>query len=177
MDSLFDKMINLNVELEGTLRVVRDRRSPEAVEAARNKFAELARLFETVSVKEDEKGSDTTGLKIEEAESAEKAPMPEPLTPDGHRMLDKIRATENETPFVKDSKPKDIRKCFTLNDRFLFKRELFGNNDDEFNATLELLASMTSFEEVEEYVYEDLRWERATPRVRDFMNILQSYFE
>lgn len=173
MDSLLDKMINLNVELEGSLRVVKDRRSPEALEAARNKIAELSKLFQTVNIKQEERA---TQVKEQEAEGAEEAPLAEPATPDGPEMLRQIKATADEQPLVKDSKPKDIRKCFTLNDRFLFKRELFANNDEEFNATLELLSSMASFDEVEEYVYDDLRWDRLDQRVKSFMNIIRSYF-
>lgn len=43
---------------------------------------------------------------------------------------------------------------FALNDRYLFKRELFGNSTDEFNYALETLATMTTAEEVEAWLAE-----------------------
>ena len=64
----------------------------------------------------------------------------------------------------------------TLNDKFLFRRELFGGNDAELNDTIELLASMHSFDEVEEYIYDDLQWDRKNPTVVDFMEIIKTYF-
>lgn len=169
MENKIDKIIRLNIELEGALRVVKDRQSSEAFDAAKKKFNELAILFQSLNTKDDARATD---LKILEAESAESSPLGEPETPDGDAFLSKIRATDQEL----DTK-KEIRKIFTLNDRFLFKRELFANNDEEFNATLDLIGSMTSFDEAQEYIYDDLRWDRETPRVREFMNIVQSYFK
>ena len=80
------------------------------------------------------------------------------------------------TPAVQTRTVGDIRKAMTLNDKFLFRRELFGGNDAELNDTIELLASMHSFDEVEEYIYDDLQWDRKNPTVVDFMEIIKTYF-
>ena len=64
----------------------------------------------------------------------------------------------------------------TLNDKFLFRRELFNGSDAELNDTLDLIASMDSLHEAEEYLYDDLQLDPENESVRDFMNILTTYF-
>ena len=73
--------------------------------------------------------------------------------------------------------PVDLRKMFTLNDKFLFKRELFNNSDVEFNDTLALIASMHSLDEAQEYLFEDLQWDEESAPVRDFMSVINSFFK
>lgn len=70
----------------------------------------------------------------------------------------------------------DLRKLFTLNDRFRFRRELFGNNDNEFADALNLVSAMNSFAEAEEYFYEDLGWNTSNEEVKEFIAIISRYF-
>lgn len=71
---------------------------------------------------------------------------------------------------------KNLKKAFTLNDRFRFRRELFGNHDVEFNDTLNLVEAMHSFDEAEDYFYNDLQWDKDSPEVIDFMKIIEKHF-
>lgn len=210
MTTLLNRIILLNVELEGALRVCANRPSEEALENAKKKFAEISALFAMINPVDLLAETDrmTTVVKEAEADAGESDPMPEPqpadremleqiimteyeketepveaeCEPAAHESAETERSVEPEKPrpegktFEIRREPADIRKMFTLNDKFLFKRELFGNNSDEFNATLELFASMHSFGEAEEYAYDDLQWDRSDARVRDFMNVIQTYF-
>lgn len=72
---------------------------------------------------------------------------------------------------VNSSKP-----AFTLNDRFRFRRELFGNSDAEYSSAMDLIASMEGYEEAEEYFLDELGWSLENPEVKDFMDIIQKYF-
>lgn len=72
---------------------------------------------------------------------------------------------------------KDLRKAFTVNDRYRFRRELFGNSDIEFSDTINLVSAMSSMAEMEEYFYEDLEWDKENEEVKDFINILSLYFK
>lgn len=71
---------------------------------------------------------------------------------------------------------KNLKKAFTLNDRFRFRRELFGNHDMEFNETLNLVEAMHSYDEAEDYFYNDLQWDKDSPEVIDFMKIIEKHF-
>lgn len=199
MINLLNRIIRLNVELEGALRVAAERRSPEALESAKHKFAEISALFAMLNpealAKPVENMEDT--VKIEEAENAEESPMDEPELGDTDEEMDLLshieeepeaapatvlttEVPEAESETASAARPKDdlsdIRKLFTLNDKFLFKRELFNNNDAEFNDTLALFASMKSLDEATEYVFEDLRWDADAPNVKEFMKIISAYF-
>lgn len=70
----------------------------------------------------------------------------------------------------------DISKAFTINDRFRFRRELFRNSDEEFKETLEVIGSMSSMEEAEDYFFNDLCWDESSPEVKEFMEIVGRHF-
>lgn len=71
---------------------------------------------------------------------------------------------------------KDLRHAFSLNDRYRYRRELFGNSDSVMNDTLNLIDSMSTFDEAEDYFYNDLEWEHDSPEVADFMVIIKNHF-
>lgn len=70
----------------------------------------------------------------------------------------------------------DISKAFTLNDRFRFRRELFRNSDEEFRETLDVIGSMSSMEEAEDYFFNDLCWDPAKEEVKEFMAVVAKHF-
>lgn len=69
------------------------------------------------------------------------------------------------------------RLVFTVNDRFRFKRELFGNSDADFNNTLALVASMENYDEAEDYFLGELQWNPKREEVAAFLEILKKYFK
>ncbi|OUN72637.1 hypothetical protein [Barnesiella sp. An55] len=71
---------------------------------------------------------------------------------------------------------KELRKALSLNDRFRFRRELFGNSDIRMNETLALIDAMNSYEEAEDYILNDLNWDMDNPEVAEFMKIVQKHF-
>ncbi len=198
MTNIYEQLLRLNVELEGALRVLRERDSYQALQVATEKFEAMSSLFQ--SLKERAAANTPTEIKEEEAVGTEQAPLNEPAqksVPDNAVIADSdassIEAAVDEaSKSAKESEKDpieakvsnitipqtvgDIRKSMTLNDKFLFRRELFGGNDAELNDTLELLASMHSFDEAEEYIYDDLQWNREDPTVSDFMSIIKTFF-
>ena len=79
----------------------------------------------------------------------------------------------NESVFRRNAR--DLSKAFTLNDKFRFRRELFGNSNGEFNRAVELVEVMRAPEEAEEYFYEDMGWDSTNPDVKDFMRIVTGF--
>ena len=197
MNTTLNRLIRLNVELEGALRVAAGRPSPEALEAAREKFDEMTALFATLAPASatDQHDEEQTQLKYDEALNGEDSPMDEPT--DGQSVETDAEAeavpaatsapapeAQRETP-AQESRPiavdermlkSDLRKSFTLNDKFRFRRELFGGDDAEFSDTLDLLATMHSLSEAEEYIYDDLQWSREDENVAEFMDIVANFF-
>lgn len=65
---------------------------------------------------------------------------------------------------------------FTLNDKFRFRRELFGNSDIDMNEAIDVVNAMSSKEEVEDYFYNDMCWDPSNEDVRDFIRIVTAKF-
>lgn len=193
MDNIFDRLIRLNIRLEGALRVAADRQSPEAVDEAARTFEAMKPLFAqllTPAAATEAGADEATTVKCEEAVNAENDPEPEPDTaavPDAPVVESDSEAeaeaeAEAKAPATAPAAGQhtrtatDLRKMFTLNDTFLFRRELFGGDNAEMTDTLELIASMRSLDEVEEYVYDDLQWNPEDDNVSDFMCIVSNFF-
>lgn len=106
-------------------------------------------------------------------------PKPEPVaapTPAAETVADTIDTPEKLEDRLARANARDIFKAFTLNDKFRFRRELFRNSQADFDDTLDIIASMGSFEEAEEYFYDDLCWDAENDDVRHFMEIVAKHF-
>lgn len=62
---------------------------------------------------------------------------------------------------------------FSINDKFLFRRELFGNDNTRYNQALDIIADMTSLEEVRDYLCNDLELDEDSPDVQAFLKRVQ----
>lgn len=72
---------------------------------------------------------------------------------------------------------KDIRKAFSINDRFRFQRELFAGSANALNTAIEHIEVMTSYGNAELYFYSQLNWDRDNEVVKDFMTIVRNHFQ
>lgn len=70
----------------------------------------------------------------------------------------------------------DVKRSISLNDRFLFQRELFNNNRDAMNAMLTKLQSFASFDLVESYLEKNTTWDFRDDTVDKFMQMLKDSF-
>lgn len=203
MEDIIKTIIKLNIQLEGAMRVALNRPSPEVLEAAKEIYDRLGDAFSGLHI-EDQPSHELKTVKEEEAEGAEEAPLQEPTETQmgvGTVVYDDAEATqyameesaaENSKAHEANSEQRpeqvasgagiktvtadDIRRSLTLNDKFLFRRELFNDSDAEFNDTLDLIASMHSLEEVREYLIDDLQWDPENSAVADFLAIVENIF-
>ena len=106
-------------------------------------------------------------------------------------FLASVGATRNET--IKDSSSKDaqhpsindaiekkklsdLRKAFSLNDRFRYRKELFGGSEDAMNKVINILNNRQSFNECVQFLEHKLHWDFNDPTVKDFVKILEIRF-
>lgn len=68
----------------------------------------------------------------------------------------------------------DTKRNISLNDRFLFQRELFNNNREAMNEMLSKLQSFSSFEAIEEYLKENTDWDFRDETVEKFIQMLKN---
>lgn len=65
-----------------------------------------------------------------------------------------------------------LSEAINDDDRIRFRRELFNGNNDDFDDTVALLSDMSSYCEAEDYLLNDMMWNRSQPAVIDFLDIL-----
>ena len=110
----------------------------------------------------------------------EDAPLDDEYEDDEEEDDDEVLDDDDEALTLDEalqrSMSRDLRKAFSLNDRFRYRRELFGNSDVEMNDTLNLVETMHSYSEAEEFFYGDLEWDSESPEVKDFMAVIRNHF-
>jgi hypothetical protein len=70
----------------------------------------------------------------------------------------------------------DLWKSFSLNDRFLFRRELFGGDEARMTKVINDLNEMSSFEDSISYIEKELNWNSENKAVIDFISRLEKRF-
>lgn len=71
---------------------------------------------------------------------------------------------------------RSLRRAFTINDKFRFRRELFGNDDRLFGNTIDMIEAMKDMDEALIYMRDNLGWNFDDENVQDFANIVANHF-
>jgi hypothetical protein len=71
----------------------------------------------------------------------------------------------------------DLKRSISLNDRFLFQRELFHNDREEMNSMMTRLNAFDSYHQAESYLREHSSWNFDNPTVKDFLRVIEKGFE
>ena len=103
--------------------------------------------------------------------------MPTPPVPTEFPEVDELQAPLRVDEKLQRTLSKDIRKAFSLNDRFRFQRELFAGSANAMNTAIEHIEIMRSYGNAELYFYSQLNWDRENEVVQDFMNIVRNHFQ
>lgn len=103
----------------------------------------------------------------------------EPEEPENPGESENLREPENPEPEPEPGpEPESPRQApaFCLNDRYRFRRAIFGGSDAEFNATMDRVATLDGFDEAEDFFYGDMGLDAEDPEVAEFMEIIRNYF-
>ena len=164
-----------------TVEFVDDEDAPSAAEPVEaESSAPVAAEPEPVVAPEPSVVSEPEPTPVDEPEPVE-APTPAPEEVEPEAEAEEFEPDPDDQPLTLDEAlqrdmTKDLRQAFSLNDRYRYRRELFGNSDSVMNETLNLIEAMHSFDEAEDYFYNDLQWEHDSPEVADFMVIIKNHF-
>ena len=77
---------------------------------------------------------------------------------------------------IEKNKLSDLRKAFSLNDRFRYRKELFAGNEEVMNKVIAILNNKTSFKDSIMFLEEKLHWDFSNPIVKDFVKVLELRF-
>lgn len=111
------------------------------------------------------------------------AVKPEPVVepaPPAVEVPNKVMTAERAGLFLNDILEKknlsDFRKAFSLNDRFRFRRELFGGDEARMNKAINDLNEIHSYEDSVTYLNNELKWNIEDEAVADFIKLLEKRF-
>ncbi|MDR1554275.1 MAG: hypothetical protein LBS69_12575 [Prevotellaceae bacterium] len=71
---------------------------------------------------------------------------------------------------------KDLNKGIGLNDKFLFAKELFGGNAQQFGKTITVINEMNSIEDALEYIKNNFSWKENNTVVKHFITLVRRRF-
>ncbi len=188
-----ERLAKLNLETEGLL--VRALRRGEETPARaglmiRQKLDESLEIFnEILKTLPAEKGleesapSPAEAREIEETtgESAACEEEEDPASEEGPATADEAETDEDgqdwATAGAEAEGVKDLRKFFTINDLFRFKRELFSNDTREFTESLDALSKMSAVPQAREYLRNRAGTNMGKDEMKEFIAILRNYFK
>lgn len=110
----------------------------------------------------------------EEPLDAQEAIAPEQSTEEVEE--EDLLADEDEGR-IKTFEGKELQKMMSINDRFLFRRELFDGDGEEMNATIEDLNHITSYEASLAYLHTRFEWDFESETVELLCMLLRQRFE
>ncbi len=199
---MIDRMLNKAIEIEGLLRILKDGNpAPEVYELLQNKIRELdeesKRLSEeNNSPEETEESSkpyeeDDIFLTLDETEedtetSEEPSDAETEAETETEDVTEAVTITETK-PEAEESRPASegekinrnrrtakLKSIFSLNDRFLYTRELFDGNMKMFDSTLDFLEGVDDYAVIEDYFFNEMEWDRENEYVVSFMEMLKN---
>lgn len=70
----------------------------------------------------------------------------------------------------------DFRKAFNLNDRFRFRRELFGGDENKMNQAIEVINTIETLNDALAYLELNFNWNREDEPVKEFITLLEKRY-
>lgn len=70
----------------------------------------------------------------------------------------------------------DFRKAFNLNDRFRFRRELFGGDENKMNQAIEAINTIETLNDALAYLELNFSWNREDEPVKEFITLLEKRY-
>lgn len=176
---MIESALNTAIEIEGLLRILRDgNASPESVSLLKEKTASLSGIVDKLSLPLDSISSDPIPADLLSTDSDDILLSLEEDSVDMPEMGTSTKSSEPSTPGMGTSmkSSESLKSLFSLNDRFLFSRELFAGDMKMFDSTLKFIEGIRNFSDVEDYFYGDLEWDPENPVVASYLDILRPHF-
>lgn len=172
------ELIDEVYELAGLLELAKSPAAPaEILSLARSKSASLNARILSLQLPAAPAAPAPAQPKIEPSEPSA---QPKIDSSDSSDLADKEPSDSSDSSDLADKEPSvkpevivPKKPPFSLNDRFLFTRELFGGDRRAFESALTRVASMDSYEEADDYFFYHCGWDRESPVAKDFMAVIQ----
>ena len=196
MNATIQEALDLTYEFEGLLDItlLRDEIPERMLQGIKDKASRIYSLAESIDAEEDNGDvaapQDETSVPHEEGHAPAQMAREEAPTAAveedtamyeiDDEMVDEIeeRGGERIVPekIEHGGAEKKNKPAFSVNDRFLYSRELFGGKLEDFERAMNEVAALENYEEAEEYFYAEWDFDPENPVVEDFMLRISRYF-
>jgi hypothetical protein len=154
-------------------KIIRDLHILEGlqIDVFQKQMQEYQKVIETTLLLQETSLADATESAATQELLAEPpaAAQPLPASPDEQRPVSLNEALEKK-------KLSDFRKAFSLNDRFYFRKELFGGDEAKMNKVIADLNEIHSYEESLQYLNDKQNWDGENETVATFLKLLEKRF-
>ena len=91
-------------------------------------------------------------------------------------LHDKLSEAAHVSSRIKGMPITNLRSAIGLNDRFMFTRELFGNDSGKFDLTVDTIDQLSTFLEAIEHLEQNYKWTKNETSLK-FMDLVKRRFE
>lgn len=182
MENSINSMLDQLYEIEGLLLVMQrrhDNPSPHLIVELKAKLNLL--MHKVTDIENELNSSNIVAPQKPEPKPEPPAPVAEPkqeLEPEP-TVEPPAFVTKPEPVQEPESKPgskREIMSTFSINDRFLFLRELFDGNEQRFNEAITHMESMHNINQVSDYITQDLLFDPSREEVKEFIRLVSLNF-
>ncbi len=71
----------------------------------------------------------------------------------------------------------DITSAFSINDRFLFQRELFDGNKEKYDDAIAVMQRLADIDKIKEFMTDVLALDRSNEVVKEFIRLIEQSFK
>lgn len=181
-----DDLLQLNVELEGLLHVLSHRDSIEARKALAEKFHRYSSLItdyiadgqvvpEDISDAAHELVNEGHYVEDKDQEAVETEVVPEIEA--AEEAVAREEAEDAEPVAQKEAvEPehgvRNLLRGMTMNDKYLYIREVFGGDEDDFTQTMSVIGDLPDYDIAYDYLVNDLLLNPDEPAVAQLLEYL-----
>lgn len=166
-------LLEKTIEIEGIIRILRDGHpTPETYALLKKKATELSALIADLQPKSDK--AETSNISTEQDDILLSFDSEE----DSQAVYTPGSAISgNKVNEQHAGERKSLKAIFSLNDRYLYSRELFGGNMKMFDATLDFIEGVENYSDIEDYFYNELEWNPDNSVVATFLDTLRPLYK
>ena len=193
MKNNVDTLLTHVYEIEGLLLVMQ-RHQQEVPQLVIDRLKEAVnQLHDEAQLIENESSPGVPVIEVAEQPAmpvTAQEPAPEPVKKEPAQAPEPVEAEETTAPAEpqeataptvkaaeKQHKQHDVTAAFSINDRFLFLRELFDGNSQQFNDAIGVIQRMSNIDQVQQFVTDVLQLDSSNDIVKEFIRLINLSFK
>ena len=97
----------------------------------------------------------------------------------GEKVFDRIKndISNSLSARLEGSPIKDLKRGININDKFMFQKELFGNNSEGLNACIDAVNDMSSFDEALTFMLDHYEWNYDDDITKRFVSLVNRRYK